>query len=283
MIAAKSGGHTLSDLARGLLEALDLDRQLAAAQSATGMDGPSEAQIAQVAEQLLDAATAPFHNPDLRATLTRIQQRNDQTLDQVSVDRILEAGFSADATEKARATVESFRQFLLDHRDEITALQILLNQPYARQWLTFEQLKELAYRITQPPLSLTTEALWRAYAQLEQGKVRGMGARRVLADLVALVRHAVQLDDELAPYPEQVQARYQRWLAQQEANGRQFTPEQRWWLDHIAAHIGVNLSIDPGDLASGDFFNRGGSFAAARTFGVAWPHLLDELNTALVA
>jgi hypothetical protein len=54
-------------------------------------------------------------------------------------------------------------------------------------------------------------------------------------------------------------------------------------LDQIAAHIGVNLSVAPDDLAYGDFFNRGGSFAAARTFGAAWPQLLDELNTALVA
>jgi type I restriction enzyme R subunit len=53
----------------------------------------------------------------------------------------------------------------------------------------------------------------------------------VLADLVALVRYAVQSDGELAPYPEQVQARYQRWLAQQEADNRSFTPEQHWWRE----------------------------------------------------
>ena len=91
------------------------------------------------------------------------------------------------------------------------------------------------------------------------------------------------MDEELAPYPEQVQAHYQRRLAQQEADKRSFTPEQRWWLDQIAAHIGVNLSVAPEDLTYGDFFNRGGSFAAARTFGAAWPHLLEELNTVLVA
>jgi type I restriction enzyme R subunit len=282
-IAAESGGQTLGDLARGLLDALDLDRQLAAAQATTSLEQPSEAQIAQVAEQLVDAAVAPFDNPNLRETLQRIQQRNDQTLDQVSVDRVLEAGFSADATEKARTTVESFRQFLLDHRDEITALQILLNQPYARQRLTFEQLKELAYRIAQPPLSLTTEALWRAYTQLEQGKIRGAGAKRVLADLVALVRHAVQPDGELAPYPEQVQARYQRWLERQETNGRSFTPEQRWWLDHIAAHIGVNLSVAPDDLEFGDFFNKGGRIGAVRALGAEWMALLDELNSEVAA
>ena len=46
--------------------------------------------------------------------------------------------------------------------------------------------------------------------------MRGVGARRVLTDLVSLVRHAVQMDDELVPYPELVRQRYQEWLAAQD-------------------------------------------------------------------
>ena len=64
--------------------------------------------------------------------------------------------------------------------------------------------------------------------------MRGVGAQRVLTDLVSLVRHAVELDDELVPYPELVRRRYEDWLAAQEAGGRTFTEEQRWWLDRIA-------------------------------------------------
>ena len=58
-----------------------------------------------------------------------------------------------------------------------------------------------------PPHAWTTEALWLAYAQLEKGRVRGVGAQRILTDLVSLVRHAVFLEDELMPYPERVQQR----------------------------------------------------------------------------
>ncbi|HEX9370290.1 MAG TPA: type I restriction-modification enzyme R subunit C-terminal domain-containing protein [Roseiflexaceae bacterium] len=83
--------------------------------------------------------------------------------------------------------------------------------------------------------------------------------------------------------PSRCKARYQAWLDQQEANGRQFTPEQRWWLDQIAAHIGVNLSVASDDFEYGDFFNRGGAVAAVRAFGQAWAALLDELNAALAA
>ena len=147
--------------------------------------------------------------------------------------------------------------------------------------LTFDVLKQLAEALSQPPRSWTTEALWRAYAQLERDRVRGAGTRRVLTDLVSLVRHAVQLDDELVPYPERVQRRYAEWLASQQSEGRTFTPEQRWWLDQVATHIGVNLEIHAEDFNYGEFFNRGGQVAALRAFGPQLKSLLDELNATL--
>ena len=135
--------------------------------------------------------------------------------------------------------------------------------------------------LSQQQHNWTTEALWRAYAQLERDRVRGAGTRRVLTDLVSLVRHAVQLDDELVPYPERVQRRYADWLAAQQSEGRAFTSEQRWWLDQVATHIGVNLEIHAEDFNYGEFFNRGGQVAALRTFGPQLKGLLDELNERL--
>ena len=66
----------------------------------------------------------------------------------------------------ARATIESFRAYLEQHKDELTALQLLYSQPYQQHRLTFQQVRELAERLQPPPLNLTTETLWRAYAQL---------------------------------------------------------------------------------------------------------------------
>ncbi len=191
----------------------------------------------------------------------------------------------------------SFETFIAEHKDEITALQIIysiprrgdprrgdpMGRPYGGH-LTFASLKELADVLSQPPRSWTTEALWRAYAALERDRVRGVNERRVLADVVSLVRHAVQLDDELTPYPERVAARYQAWLQGQPAAGRAFSPEQRWWLDRIAGHVGVNLSFAEADFAlNGDLADRGGQVAARRLFGAQLGTLLDELNTALGA
>jgi len=89
------------------------------------------------------------------------------------------------------------------------------------------------------------------------------------------------MDDELVPYPERVRARYDDWLKAQEATGKTFTLEQRWWLDKIAEHVGVNLSIAPDDFDYGEFFNKGGAFKAREVFGAQWPVVLDELNEAL--
>jgi type I restriction enzyme R subunit len=159
----------------------------------------------------------------------------------------------------------------------------MYNQPYATRRVTFGQIKELDAVLRQPPHHWTPDRLWQAFAQVEQGKVRGVGAKRTLTDLVALVRHAVHCDDELVPYPDQVRARYERWLADQAAAGRTFTPEQRWWPGQIAQHVGVNMEIAPDDFDYGVFHHRGGRLGALRALGSEWLTLLDELNALLAA
>ncbi|MEN6622341.1 MAG: type I restriction-modification enzyme R subunit C-terminal domain-containing protein, partial [Smithella sp.] len=157
-------------------------------------------------------------------------------------------------------------------------------RPYTQQHLDFAQVRELAEKLNQQlhaqdPLYLT-ESLWQAYMKLEKDRVHGAGEKRVLADLVSLVKHAA-LDDELVPYPEQVEQRYQEWLENQARNGIVFTPQQRWWMDEIARYIGINVSIHMEDLNSYGFQNRGGQVAAQRLFGINLFTILEELNQRL--
>ncbi len=263
VIAEHTNGGALSDLIHPLLRSLD---DLA--------NRPTTWE-----------ATEPFRaNPNLRQDLLEMQQRAEIVLDTVSLDRVKEAGFDSDATEKLRQMVADFQQFIADNKDELTALQILYNQPYGAQALTRQQLQELAEALKRPPHLWTEEKLWAAYAQLERDRVRGVGTQRVLTDLIALVRHALQPEGELAPYPEQVRARYDAWLAAQERAGKQFSAEQRWWLDKIAAYIGLNLQITPQDLEiDGDFVNRGGRYGAMDALGPDWLQLLEEMNEELLA
>jgi type I restriction enzyme R subunit len=256
-------GVSLNDLARGMVEALDPDRQLAAA-----------------TRQLLDTAVAPLAtNPDLRERLVELRRQQEQMIDATSADELIDAGYSKDATDRARETVESFERFLEDNKEEIAALQVLYSRPH-RERLTFEQIKELANEIAKPPRQWTPDRLWQAYEALDRSRVRGSG-RRVLTDLVTLVRFALHEDEELVPFPERVAERYRAWLLQQENQGREFTPEQLAWLERIRDTIASSLGVTREDLIGTPFNERGGLGKAVELFGNKLDPLLDELTEVL--
>src|SRR3989442_14243525 len=242
-----AGGLKLDDLVHSLVEALDPDRHWQAAQQATGKDAPSSQDVAAAARKLLDAAVAPLAtNPKFREMLVEVRRSYEQAIDEVSKDAVVEAGYSADATERAKATVRSFRQFIEEHKDEITALQILYSHPYKRR-LTFKDVRDLPHTIAKPPYMLTPEKLWHAYETLEKSRVRGAGGR-VLTDLVSLVRFELQQDNELVPFGAVVDKRFEAWLRRQKEASRTFTAEQRQWLDAIRDHIATSMGIATDDF-----------------------------------
>lgn len=274
-----TGGLMLGDIIHRLYDATELDIQIQAARHMTGADEPTPAQIA-AAEQQLKRDVADLLKPKVRKFLLDVQHRNEVTIDDVSLDVVEYAGFGEVTTAQATQVIQSFREFIQSNRDEITALQILYNRPYGQR-LTWTHIKDLAEKLA--PLNLTPERLWTAYAQIDRDRVRMNEARRLLTDLVALVRYALEPESELVPYAEQVRKRYNDWLHTQTSSARTFTDEQRWWLDEIARHMGVNLTIEVSDLDSGEFFKRGGRMAALRVFGRELVDLLDELNETLAA
>jgi type I restriction enzyme R subunit len=206
---------------------------------------------------------------------------HEQAIDETSADEVIEAGYSAEAADRARRTVESWEGFCRDNRDEIAALQIL----YARRQparLTFREVKELSQAIAKPPHRWTHEKLWQAYEQLDRAKVRGSG-ERVLTDLVSLVRVALHQEDELVPYPDLVRERYHAWLLQQENAGRVFTAEQLAWLERIRDHVAAALAITTDDFGYTPFVEAGGLGKAAQVFGDGLGPLLEEINEVLAA
>ncbi len=263
-----SGGKTLRDLARGIVDALAID--------ATQDMPPAEA------EQRLRDATKPFAAPALREQLLRMKQKADLVIDTVTQDTLLHAGFSA-GSDRATALVQSFEDFIKQHKDEITALQILYSRP-TRAPLKFEDVKALADALHAPPLNIDEGALWQAYATLRKDKVKGATQRRLLTDLVSLVRFAMQQTNELVPYPERVQANFKAWLAQHsQASGNAFNPEQQHWLEMIRDHIAANLGIEIDDFEYAPFNAQGGLGKVHQLFGAALPKVIEELNRELAA
>jgi len=279
-------GKGLKELTGDLVQALDPDRQIDLARAdhreAGGAGEPTQEQIKKAAEKLIIEAVKPLHDPKVREAILELYAKTEQTIDIISRDEVTTADFSAAALEKAKGLVQSFEQFIKEHKDEITALQILYSTPYKAR-LKFEQVKELAGLIEKPPYFWKVDNLWNAYAALEKSKVRGASAPHILTDLVSLVRFAMHQENELVPFPERVQTNFSAWMAQQENQGKQFTDEQRRWLEMIRDHIAANLSIEADDFDYAPFAQQGGLGKVHQVFGDELNRIIEELNGVLAA
>ncbi len=231
---------------------------------------------------MIQEAAKPFHDPKFRELLIEIKKKNELTIDHVSQDQVIEAGFSADALARARTIVQSFEQFITQHKDEITALQVLYSKPY-KQRLKFEDIKDLANAIEKPPYLWNESQLWQAYAALEKSKVKGASGKRILTDLVSLVRFATHQDNELVPFPEKVNVNFKAWLGEQESRGKRFTDEQRHWLEMIRDHVAANLAVEPDDFEYAPFAQEGGLGRIHQLFPEGLQTIIEAMNVALVA
>jgi type I restriction enzyme R subunit len=281
-LADAADGLDLTDIVRLLTNAGDIDVAWERAAAANGGNDPSDDQLAGARAALIEKASRVLaERPALREKLIEVRRSYTQVLDETSKDAVIDARFSQDATDRARQTVESWRAFVAEHKDDIDALQILYSRPYGKR-LTLKAIKELAATIGRPPYNWTPERLWAAYEALEAQRVQG-SAGTVLTNLVSLVRHALQPGGELVAYPLTVEQRFQNWLAQQAQAGTTFTNDQLTWLVRIKDHLATSLTIAPDDFELEPFVSHGGYGRANGTFNGSLGSLLDELTQELVA
>jgi type I restriction enzyme R subunit len=284
-VTKAANGTPVSELAASLLKSIDPDEVARHAAVKCGLATGEEAtdqQLQKAEAERMQTALRPFLNPGLRNTILQVKAESDQqVIAEQEVDVLTRAGFDADALEKAKGLVKTFRQFLDDHREEIEALQILYSRPY-RAGLRYSHVKDLAEALKRPPNNLYPERVWAAFASIEPKKVKGQGGNK-LVDVVALVRHALDPATDLAPVEQTVEDRYQAWLVEQEKAGTAFTREQRRWLDAIKDHVAASLSIEQEDLSEVPFNQMGGLGKAHELFGDRLAALLDELNARLAA
>lgn len=260
-----------------LLDAVDPDKQVAKASVLFETDEPDREQIKEAREELTNEACTPFDNPKLRKKIIEIKTKNDQIIDTLSSDVVRRTGFT---TEVASSKVKSFQKFIEDNKDEITALQILYNKPYGQRHITYEQIKELADNIEKPPYYLTTEEVWKAYESLEKSKVRG-NPHRLLTNIIQLIRFQMKEIDVLEPFDDVVNESFEKWLEEQENNGRSFNQEQKEWLNMIKNHIATSLSIEIDDFEDVPFYEKGGAIKIYQLFGDDLTNILEELNEVL--
>ena len=173
---------------------------------------PTEKELRDVRELRVKAALAPLAtNPDLRNLLKKIQKAAEQTIDIISRDTLIYAGPAQKSTQTSAQLATSFREYIEQHKAEITALQILYSRPY-KQRLTEPMLKELEKKLRDNHAAWTEDRLWDAFAVTAPGKVKGRSQAGRFADLVALVRFALEQQPVLAPFADSVTERFNEWL-----------------------------------------------------------------------
>jgi len=255
-IATAAGGVPIAALGKGLIDALNPDAITAAALATAAVSGITRSEdtltpddIAAARATRVAAACAPFDAPQLRDAIENARREREQLIDHVNPDQLTFAGFSQQAEDEARKTIACFADTLREHQDEIAALGFYYQQPYRRRALALEMVEALYVHLARPPLMLTTERLWAAYARVQAGQVQGADRRRQLTDLVSLLRFALGLNGELRPFADEVDKRFADWVWRHNSQrATAFTPEQMDWLRLMKEHIASSCSITREDF-----------------------------------
>lgn len=290
-IEKESDGIPLSQLAKQLITAIDPDKIIEAALATAKAQGITrsedtltETEIAAARAQRVAAACGPFDQPELREQIESARREREQLLDHLNLDQVTFSGYSEQAQGQAEKVIQTFADYIQQHKDEIAALSFFYQQPLQRRQLTYDMIENLHDALSRPPLMLTTERLWGAYARVQTSQVKGAGSKRQLTDLIALIRFAIGLDKELKPFSDQVDKRFQEWIFRHNAQRTTaFTTEQTEWLRLIKDHIASSCSISRDDFDYAELADKGGLQKVWAVFGRDLDSLMAEMNQELVA
>ncbi len=275
-------GRSVREMVNDLLGSVDEDKRIELAKKMFDSESPTREQIAEAGSKLLTESCSLFDKPKVRDTLIEINVRNEQTIDTISKDKVLFAGYDQQAKERAQTVVETFKKFIADNKDELTALQVIYSKPFGQRRLTYDAIKQLAAEIEKPPYKLTPELLWQAYEQLDKSKVKGAVPQRLLTNIISLIRFAVGEYEILEPFADTINRRFEVWLTSQEKNGATFTTEQKQWLSMIKDQVAASLGVGADDFQFAPFFERGGLLKFRQLFGPQSEGVLDQMNRVLV-
>jgi len=279
-----NGGKTIGVIVAELLGSFDPDKVAEKAKTLSpvkdGEEIPEEI-LKQANDELAKEASAVFDDAKFREYIENVRKKYEQIIDTVNIDEVTGIGWSGKVKEKAVELVNGFKEFIEANKDEITALQIFYSQPYRRRELTFKMIKELCDVLKQTKPNLAPLHVWNAYEQIES--VNGSRPLEELTALVALVRHAINIDNVLTNYDVTVNKNFQEWVFKKQAGALKFTKEQMDWLRMIKEHAASSVHIEKDDFDNTPFAEHGGLAKAYMLFGDELDSIINELNEALAA
>ena len=266
-------GATAGCVAERLLNAFDADIIFEQAQKNTGVSEPTEEQIKVAQRELVQAAVAPFHNPDIRDYIENVRRNHDQIIDSVNLDSVIFAGFDVQQEKNVNKVISSFHTFIEENKDEIVALRIIYDAAYKERPMVIEKLKELYEKLKSE--GITVERLWDCYAIKQPDKVK-RSAMTQITDLISIIRFEMGYADTLTSFADKVNYNFMQWTFKKNAGHIQFTEEQMDWLRLIKDHIVASLSILPEDLELTPFDRKGGLLGFYDAFGDEYEKILQD-------
>lgn len=273
-------GAPAGKLAETLLNAFDDDVIMQRAMNNFHAEEPSEEQLKEAQEQLIDEAVKPFYDPDTRDFIENIRRSHEQIIDNTNLDTVLFADFDSEQEKNVDRTIQTFHEFIEENKDEIIALRIIYNESYKNRPMAIESLKKLYEKLKNK--GITVERLWDCYAIKKPDKVK-RGTMAQLTDLISIIRFEMGYTDNLQPFADKVNYNFMQWTLRRNAGAVHFTEEQMEWLRLIKDHIIASLSIEPDDLDLNPFDHKGGLGRFYEVFGDSYEELLMEMNEVLVA
>lgn len=276
----EKAGVSAGKLAEKLLDAFDEDVILDKARQIYQTDEPTQKQLQDVSQEMVNEAVKPFYQPEVREYIENVRRSHEQLMDNVNLDEVLFAGYDSQQEENAQRVIQTFHDFIEENKDEIIALRIIYNETYKNRPMAIRGLKELYEKITAK--GITVERLWDCYAIKKPDKVK-RGTLAQLTDLICLVRFEMGYADNLQPFADRVNYNFMQWTLRRNAGAVHFTEEQMEWLRLVKDHIAASLSIEKDDLDLSPFDHKGGLGRFYEVFGDGYEAILNEMNIELVA
>jgi len=282
--ADKAKSKTITQVVKELLNAYNPDTlediRLKVEQENPDTASDEKKEKLKILTIALQNQAASTFNGDLNTYIENVRKAHEQIIDLLNPDKVIAVGWDKDNKEKARELIKTFADWIAQHKDEITALQIFYSQPFQRRELTFKMIKELVDTIVADKPVLAPLSIWQAYELLES--VSGKPKNEFVA-LVSLIRKVAGIDAILTSYDKTVDKNFQDWVFKKQAGALKFTEEQMQWLRMLKDHIAASVSVAMDDLDYTPFVEDGGKGKMWQLFGDHSEDIISELNETLAA
>lgn len=279
-------GKTISQVVKGLLNAYNPDvieeiEERISLEKLGAAPVEIEVAIKNAVEHLQNEAAKVFTG-ELNTYIENVRKAHEQRIDLTNPDEVIYADWDTDIIGKANEIVKGFTEWMLLHKDELTALQIFYNQPYRRRELTYNMIKELVEKLKEDKPVLAPMQVWRAFSST--GIAINGSPLNELSAIVSLMRNVCGIDSILTSYDKTVDKNFQDWVWKRHSGaGHKFTGEQMEWLHMIKEHVAGSFHIEKDDFDYNPFNSLGGLAKMWQLFGAETDEIINELNEVLAA